>query len=142
MMKEGPIPLFVHGLIEYVAGALLVVAPFVLGFDNGAATAVSIVIGVLIIAIAASTDGPTSLVNQLPRSAHVALDYVLVALLIAMPFLAGFSDETPPTALFIGLGVAHLLVTIGTRFRAPVEPRPAGKSAKSAPADQSKRPRG
>ncbi|HEV2724168.1 MAG TPA: hypothetical protein VGV10_06005 [Thermoleophilaceae bacterium] len=127
-MKEGPIPLFAHGIIEYLAGAVLVVAPFVLGFDSGEATAVSIVIGVLIIAIAASSDGPTSLVNQLPRPAHVALDYVLVALLIAMPFLAGFSDETPPTALFIALGVAHLLITIGTRFRTPAEPRPAGAS--------------
>ena len=133
MMKEGPIPLFVHGLIEYAAGVLLVVAPFVLGFDSGAATAVSIALGVVIIAVAASTDGPTSLVNQLPRPAHVALDYVLVALLIAMPFLAGFSDETPPTALFIGLGVAHLLITIGTRFRS------ADKGSEVASASRSSR---
>ena len=119
MMREGPIPLFVHGLIEYAAGALLVVAPFVLSFDSGAATAVSIAIGVLIIGIAAASDGPTSLVNQVPRAAHVALDYMLVPLLIAMPFLAGFSAETAPTALFIALGVVHLLLTIGTRFRAP-----------------------
>lgn len=118
-MREGPIPLFLHGLIEYAAGALLVVAPFVFGFDSGAATSASIVVGVLVIAVAATTDGPTSLVNQLPRPGHVALDYVLVAVFIAMPFLAGFSDETAPTALFIALGVAHLLVTIGTRFRAP-----------------------
>ncbi len=121
MIRKGPIPLFAHGLIEYAAGAFLVVAPFVLSFDSGAATAVSIAVGVLIIAVAATTDGPTSLVNQLPQAAHIALDYMLVALLIAMPFLAGFSDETAPTALFIGLGVAHLLITIGTRFRGPAE---------------------
>lgn len=121
MMRQGPIPLLLHGVIEYAAGALLVVAPFVLGFDSGAATAVSIVIGVLIIAVAATSAGPTSLVNQLPLPAHVALDYVLVVVLIAMPFLAGFSGEKAPTALFIALGVAHLLITIGTRFRAPTE---------------------
>jgi hypothetical protein len=137
MMKEGPIPLFAHGMIEYAAGVLLVVAPFLLSFDSGAATAVSIALGVLIIAVAASTDGPTSLVNQLPRPAHVALDYVLVALLIAMPFLAGFSDETPPTALFIALGVVHLLITIGTRFRSAGE----GTSAGGAPARARKRSR-
>jgi hypothetical protein len=39
--------------------------------------------------------------------------------LIAAPFLFGFSDESGPTALFIILGVAHLLVTIGTRFKPP-----------------------
>ncbi len=117
MMRDGPIPLLVHGLIEYVAGGLLIAAPFVLGYESGAAEALSIVIGVTVIAIAASTDGPTSLVNQLPRPAHVALDYVLAVVLIALPFLAGFSDETAPTVFFIVLGVAHMLVTIGTRFR-------------------------
>jgi hypothetical protein len=117
MMREGPIPLFVHGIIEYAGGALLVASPFLLSYDSGAATALSIVVGVVVVGLAAATDGPTSLVNQVPRAAHVALDYVLVVLLVALPFLAGFSDETAPTALFIVVGVAHLLVTIGTRFR-------------------------
>ena len=122
MMREGPIPLVVHGIIEYAGGALLIAAPFLLSFDSGAATALSIVVGVVVLGLAAATDGPTSLVNQVPRSAHVALDYVLVVLLIALPFLAGFSDETTPTALFIVVGVAHLLVTIGTRFRSKAAP--------------------
>lgn len=120
MMREGPIPLFVHGMIEYVAGVLLIAAPLLLDYDDGLAIGLSIVIGVCVIAIAASTDGPTSLANSIPKPAHVLLDYVLAALLIALPFVAGFSDEAAPTAFFIILGVAHLLVTIGTRFRAPV----------------------
>ena len=122
-MRQGPIPFFAHGVIEYVAGALFIVAPFLLSYESGAATALSIIVGVVVLAVAAATDGPTSLVNQIPRSAHVALDYVLAVLLIALPFLAGFNDETEPTAFFIILGVAHLLITIGTRFRAGTEPR-------------------
>jgi len=117
MMRDGPIPLFAHGVIEYLGGALFIALPFLLGYDSGAAVALSIIIGVLLIAIAASTDGPTSLVNQIPRSAHVALDYLLAVMLIALPFLAGFSSETAPTVVFIAVGVAHLLITIGTRFR-------------------------
>ena len=118
MLRQGPIPRFVHGVVEYLAAALLIVAPFLLDFDSGAATAVSIVSGVAVIIIAASTDGPSSLVDSIPIAAHVLLDYALVAVLIAAPFLFGFSGESAPTALFIGLGVAHLLITIGTRFRA------------------------
>jgi len=38
--------------------------------------------------------------------------------LIAAPFLFGFSDESSPTAFFIIIGVSHLLITIGTRFKA------------------------
>jgi|SRR4051794_40205816 hypothetical protein len=117
MLSEGPIPRFVHGMIEYVAAVALFAAPFVLSFDSGAATAVSIVAGVVVLVVAASTEGPTSLVDSIPLPAHVALDYVLAVLLIAMPFIAGFSDETNPTVFFIALGVLHLLVTIGTRFR-------------------------
>ena len=126
MMRQGPIPFFVHGAIEYLAGAACIAAPFLLSFNSGAATALSIIVGVVVICVAAATEGPTSLVNQIPTAAHVALDYVLAVLLIALPFLAGFSDETEPTAFFIVLGVAHLLITIGTRFRAPAEARAEG----------------
>jgi len=117
VLSQGPIPRFVHGLIEYVAGVLFIAAPLLLSFDSGAATAISIVVGVVVLVIAAATDGPTSLVNSLPITAHVALDYVLAVLLVALPFVAGFSGETTPTVFFIALGVAHLLITIGTRFR-------------------------
>jgi hypothetical protein len=126
MLREGPIPRFAHGLLEYAAGALLIVAPFLLSFDSGAATAASIILGVLVLTVAATTEGPTSLANQLPLAVHVLLDYALVAVLIAMPFVAGFSDESAPTAFFIALGVAHLMISIGTRFR-PHRRRDAGE---------------
>lgn len=119
MLTQGPIPRFVHGLIEYAAGVLLIIAPFLLDYagEDGAATAISIILGVAIIAVAATTEGTTSLANAIPISLHVALDYALAALLVASPFIFGFYDtEGEATALFIGLGVAHLLITIGTRF--------------------------
>jgi hypothetical protein len=117
VLREGPIPLFLHGLLEYAAGVVLIAAPLVLSFDSDAATGISVAVGVVVLAVAASTDGPTSLINQLPIAAHVVLDYLLAIALIAIPFLAGFSDESAPTAFFIALGVVHLLITIGTRFR-------------------------
>jgi len=119
MFRQGPISQLIHGGIEYAAGVLFIAAPFIFAFDDGAATAVSIVVGVLVIFIAATTNGPTSLVNSLPVSVHIVLDYALAALLIAAPFLFGFSDETNPTVFFIVLGVAHLLITVATRFTRP-----------------------
>ncbi len=118
MLRQGPIPRFAHGVLEYVAGALFVVAPFLLGFDSDTATAVSIVIGVCLLFVAATTDGPSSMVNSIPLGLHVLLDYALAALLIAGPFLFSFADEAAPTAFFIVLGITHLMVTVGTRFRA------------------------
>ena len=117
MLRQGPISRFVHGAIEYAVGVLLIAAPFLFGFKASAAVAVSIIAGVLLLVIAASTDGPTSLINSIPIPVHLLLDLVLAAVLVASPFLFTFNDESAPTAFFIVLGVAHLLVTIGTRFQ-------------------------
>lgn len=117
MLREGPIPHFVHGVIEYVAGVLFIAAPFLLGFDDDTAVALSIIVGIVVLVVAASSSGPTSLINQIPLTIHVGLDYILAVFLIAAPFALGFSGEAGPTAFFLILGIAHLLITIGTRFR-------------------------
>ena len=119
MLSQGPIPLFVHGVLEYVLGALLIAAPFLFGFsDEGSATALSIVAGVFVLLSGASTDGfRTSLVKVIPLGAHIMLDYLLGALFVAAPFLFGFSDESAPTVFYIVLGVLALLLTLATRWR-------------------------
>jgi hypothetical protein len=116
MMRQGPIPALIHGMTEYAAGALFVAAPFLFGFDSGAAQAVAIVVGVGILVVTAASDLPTGLARIVPVAIHVVLDFGTAAFLIAAPFLFGFSDESSPTAWFIVLGVLHLLLTIGTRF--------------------------
>lgn len=125
MLRQGPIPRFLHGFIEYGAAVLFIVAPFLLSFESGAATAASIVLGVIVLGVAAATEGPTSLINYIPLAAHVVLDFALAGVLIALPFILGFSEETNPTVFFIAIGVLHLLITIGTRFRPREERRPA-----------------
>ncbi len=116
MLRQGPFSRFVHGAVEYLAGVLFIAAPFLFAFESDAAVALSIVVGVVVIAVAASTEGPSSLIDSIPIAAHLLLDFALSAVLIASPFLFGFSDESSPTAFFIVLGVIHLLLTIGTRF--------------------------
>ena len=92
--------------------------------------------------LAAATEGPTSLINYVPLAAHVVLDYVLAGVLIAMPFIAGFSDETAPTAFFIALGVLHLLVTIGTRFKKEDKPRASRREAQAGAPGEARPPAG
>jgi VIT1/CCC1 family predicted Fe2+/Mn2+ transporter len=123
MVKQGPIPAFIHGLWEYIAGIALIAAPLVLNYKSGSATAASIVLGVLLIFLTATTSSSTSLVNQIPLPVHILLDYALAAVLIASPFLFGFSSESKPTAVFIAGGVFHLLFSIGTRYRKEDHPK-------------------
>ena len=122
MLRSGPISMFMHGVLEYAAAAFFIAAPFVFGFDSDAATALSIIVGVLLLAIGASTDAPTGLAKTIPVEIHAVVDFALAVLLVAAPFLFGFRDEGGATAFFIIVGVGHLLLAIATRYR---EPRPA-----------------
>lgn len=138
MLRDGPIPRAVHGAIEYVAAIAFIVVPLLLDYRSDAAVAVSIVVGIVILMIAASTEGPTSLVNQIPIAAHVVLDYLLAVFLIAAPFVFGFAQESAPLIFFIALGVTHLLLTIATRFlpEGDGSERGGGRRARRAPATE------
>jgi len=68
--------------------------------------------------------------GPIPLTVHALLDPIVGVLLIASPFLFGFSDEGTPTGLFIGLGVADLLFTLGTRWR-PAPGAPTGRPRRS-----------
>ena len=132
MFKRGPIPPLVHGLLDYLLAALLIAAPFLFGFDEDAATALSIVAGVAVLMLGAFTAWTTGIVKSIPPVAHAMLDYLLAALLIAAPFLAGFSDDGTASAFFVVVGVAGLLLTIATRFTPEVASGEAGRSGRSA----------
>src|SRR5215216_3117853 len=85
VLRQGPVSALLHGIVEYLEAALLIAAPFLFGFDSDAARAVSIVTGVGLIVVAATTDFPAGLSRTLPAVIHVVIDLVLVGLLIAAP---------------------------------------------------------
>ena len=116
MLRKGPVSRLLHGVWEYLVGVLLIASPFLFDFDSDGATAVAIVLGVALIGLAAASEGISGLVNQVPLPAHAVVDYVVAGVLIASPFLFGFSDDAEPTALFIILGVVHLVLSIATRY--------------------------
>jgi hypothetical protein len=139
MVKQGPIPAFLHSLIEYIAGAALIAAPLLLDYKSGAATAASIILGVLVLFLVATTTSTMSLINQVPLSMHIVFDYVIAAVMIASPFLFGFSGKSTPTGVFIAGGVVWLLLSIGTRYRKEETPargepkRRRGRGGDTAP---------
>jgi hypothetical protein len=116
MMRQGPISAFLHGVFEYLAAIVLIAAPFVLTFEDDAATAISIVVGVVVLVLTASSELPTGLSKVVPASIHMVLDFVLAAVLIAVPFLFGLTDDSAATAFFLVMGILHLLVSIATRY--------------------------
>jgi hypothetical protein len=117
MLREGPIPAIVHGAWEYSVALLFVAAPFLFGFDGSTTIAACMVTGLIVLAFTAMSDLPSGLVKQIKPPVHATVDLVLALALVAVPFFLGFrTRESGALALFIVVGIAHLLITIGTRF--------------------------
>jgi len=79
----------------------------------------------VILVITASSELPSGLAKVVQVPIHVTLDFIVGIVLVAAPFLFRFTADSKATAFFVVLGIAHILITIGTRFlppRAPASP--------------------
>jgi hypothetical protein len=114
------IPKFYHGVLDYLSGLLLVIAPNLLGFAEvgGTAAWVPRIIGVTILAQAAMTDYELGLIKLIPISTHLMTDYVVGILTLASPFLFGFYDDSrTATILMIAMGMVSLAAAYMTQPR-------------------------
>jgi hypothetical protein len=88
------LPTKIHGFLDYLVGALLVASPWLFDFANGGARQwVPIVLGAGTIAYSLATDYELGIVRALPVPVHLALDVAGGAMLIASPWLFGFSEH-------------------------------------------------
>jgi hypothetical protein len=114
--RRGSVPLALHGLAEYGIGVLLIFSSPLFGFD-GEPRVAAILLGAAVIVLAALSDMPTALMRRIPIGSHIVIDYVLGIVLIASPFIFGFSDDEGALAFFIVMGLGYLILTAVTRFK-------------------------
>ncbi len=110
------VPWIVHTAVEYAAGLLFLLAPFLFGFDSETAKWTSIALGVIVLFVAVVSRGRLSVTQSLPTSAHATLDYVLAVVLVLAPFILGFADDTAAVTFFVLLGVGHASLSLLTSF--------------------------
>ena len=109
------IPLSVHAGVETLAGPLVMVAPFVLGFGQ-AATVISVLIGVLLLGLALQLPGPE---RSISLSAHASFDYALATFALFSGLALGIGTGLWEQAIFlVGIGAAMVALTASTRFSA------------------------
>jgi hypothetical protein len=113
------IPTRIHGIIDYVVGALLILAPFILGFATGGAEMwVPIILGAGIILYSLLTAYEMGATNSINLSTHLWLDVGVGALLAVSPWLFGFSEIVWAPHLIVGL----LAIGLGlTSHRTPAK---------------------
>lgn len=113
------LPWPVHGTLEYLAGIFLILAPFIFGFRDDVAFPVFIGVGVVIVVLGLLSPEPTGVTDLLPASVHSGIDYILAVFLIITPLVLNFA--TTPETISILLGVAHLVVSLLTRYPTQAE---------------------
>ena len=74
----------IHGIIDYLTGALLIIAPYLLGFATGDIEHwLPMVLGAAIILMSLMTNYELSIVKKIPLHVHLGVDMASGALLAA-----------------------------------------------------------
>jgi SPW repeat len=96
---------------------VLIAAPWIFQFsDSGAATAVSVVLGIGLIAYSLFTNYELGVWKVAPMAVHNLIDIVAGALLAASPWLFGFADEGANFWLpFVVIGIAAIFLGLTTK---------------------------
>ena len=98
------IPTRFHGILDYIVGIFMIIAPWVLDFsDNDAATWTLVIAGVLVLLQTVMTDFEVGLIRKIPMSTHLMTDLGLGVLLAISPWLFGFADRVYMPHLIIGV---------------------------------------
>ena len=110
------IPTRFHGVLDYAMGALLIVAPYLLGFADGtAAQYVPQAVGLATLLMSLVTDYELSIVKLIPMPVHLGVDVASGLLLALSPWLFGFADRVFWPHLI--LGVAEVGAALMTQTR-------------------------
>lgn len=103
-----------HSMMDYVAGVVLIAAPWLFGFsDSGGGTWTMIIVGVVVLMQALMTDYEGGVMRVIPMPIHLMMDAVAGIVLIVAPWAFGFSDET--WVPFVVFGVLELGAAMTTQ---------------------------
>lgn len=106
-----PVSTYAHGVMDYVGGVVLLLAPNLFGFaDDGPDAAIWVprILGIAVLMQAVMTRYELGLAKLLPMRMHLWVDYVASLFLALSPWIFGFNDRAPNVWLphvIAGLGV-------------------------------------
>lgn len=79
-----------HTIIGLIVGVALIVLPSLLGYPDGPAVVVPIVIGVLTLLSELTTTSPLSPIKLIPMKIHIVVDILMGVFLALSPWAFGF----------------------------------------------------
>jgi len=124
-----PIRPGLHGLIDYTAALLLLLAPSVLNFTGTPALA-CFLLAAIIAGLTLMTRFSSGVVKLIPVHVHGGVDLVTAFVIAALPWLLGFSEQGTARTFFLAVAVLVFLVWLLTDWR---EQRSDVRSPNSTP---------
>lgn len=125
-----PISTRLHGIMDYLTAALLIVLPFILRWDEDLSGSILMMAGIGMLLVSLCTRYELGAMKAIPMPVHLGIDFMMGLLLIAAPFLFISQDTMTKTVLFIVLGVSEIAAALLTQH----EPRYASIRPASATA--------
>jgi hypothetical protein len=126
------VPTRVHGIADWLMGALLVALPWLVGLDRGGPEGwLPMALGAAALVVTFFTDHEMGVVRRIPMVGHLWVDGLAGALLAASPWLFGFADRVwlPHLALGLTEVVAALVTKLHPADRATRDGRAVGARA-------------
>jgi hypothetical protein len=109
------IPTKFHAPLDYIVGVALIAAPWIFQFsDVTAATVVSVVLGIGLIAYSLFSNYELGVWKVAPMAVHNLFDIAAGAFLAASPWIFGFADESANVwvpLVVVGLAAVFLGLT-------------------------------
>jgi hypothetical protein len=120
-LMKAPLSPRIHGYIDYLAVALLVLAPTLFNF-SGVAAGLCYGLAVVQLGMSLLTAYPLGAAKLIPFTVHGTIELITSIALIAAPFLFGFSGIAAARNFFIIGGVVLFLVWLTTNYKAAERP--------------------
>ena len=110
-----------HGIVDYVMSGVFLLLPSAFAFTGTyAGVCYALAAGYLLMALL--TNMPFGLFKWIPFRVHGGFELVSAIMFMGSPWIFHFAQNTPARNLFIGLGVAFLLVYFLTDWQAQNKP--------------------
>jgi hypothetical protein len=121
-LRSGPISPQLHGTLDYPLAAVLIAGPLVLHFNDDTAKVLVLVLGGAATLLAVGTNWSRGIIRILPPVLHGIADIGATIVLIAAPFVLGYSGHTLAMVFSVVVGAGGLGATLLTRFESDLEP--------------------
>jgi len=93
-----------HGILDYFVVVGFALAPAIVGF-SGPPAMISHLLAVIHLGLTLATAFPLGFWKLVPLRMHGAIELVVSVVLVALPWIIGFSADTRARAFYVGAGI-------------------------------------